>query len=777
MIKTKKILAVLLCFILSIQCFAVVAETPSQTAQENSVYSEIAVKLGIFDSGIMGRLDSNITRGELVAAVMHIRGAVGDYSADFADVDAAHPYANEISAAYQSGYINGFGDGTFRPDEEATYAQLLKLLVYLAGYSELVESGLSVESVAVKAKISKYINLSASSSITMAQAAQILVDVGSEVEALDISGFVDGGNMYSSNGKTIFGAYLDVCKKDAIITANANTGIYEELDLGKDMLMLGTQKMKDSSGNASELIGHNVTAYVHQPKDGKPELLYALPNAENKITKISALNLDGFKDGIIYYEDEKGEDEEVAIKLSSVAVIYNGVLTKAPSPDDFDIETGSIELISNDGDKDIDVVKITKYENYVVDTYDKLSDTLWFKFGDKPINFANLENVEFLTPDQTPFEVNELAQWDAVSISKSKKDELVKVVYVPGEVEGKVSQKYSKDEKKIEVGGVTYDVAKVFSDNLYDEIYVGLSACFYFDIEGKIASYNLLGHTDKKFYYLIDIKAGSGLTPEPKIKLMDSDGNIKIIPLAQKLELDGVKKVLKNTSDMTELGNLTPQVFIGKLNNSGEISYIDTVAGSDSGLKVLKDNKEWQYKKSPMVFYQGTDQLAVSDKTLYMYVPQPGKSADDDDYYIKNVSSLANNSKITFTAYTDGEGIIADAIVQTHNPEYGFNFPDDHAPCVVNEVSKALNPEGEASYKISIFASAANNATYYTESESVLEGLLLNGKSYFPQKGDIIRISTNRYGRIRGIEPVYSVKSGELIDGNNPNYTDFSKVY
>lgn len=776
MIKTKKFIAVLLCLMLGIQSFAVLAESPAQNTQDYSIYPEIAVKLGILDASIMGRLNKNITRGELVAAIVHMRGLAGDAKSIFSDVAAEHPYAKEISCAYQSGYINGFGDGTFRPDEEATYAQLLKLLVYLAGYSELVESGLSVESVATKAKITKHINLSAAPSIKVGEAAQILVDVGSEVEALDISGFVDGGSKYSSNGQTIFNAYLDVYKKDAIISANANTGIYEQLDLGENMIMLGTQKMKDSTDNASKLIGCNVTAYVREPRDGKPELLYAHLNNENKITKIPALKLDDFKDGILYYVDENDEDEEVAIKLSSVAVIYNGVLTMVPSADDFKIETGSIELISNDGDKDIDVVKIEKYDNYIVDTYDKNSNILWFKFGDGMLNFEELDNVELTSSNNKALDLREVGEWDVVSVCQSKNNELVKVVYITGEVEGKVTAKYNKKDKMFEIDGVAYHVADVFMNNLYDEIYVGQSASFYFDIEGKIASYNLLGYSEKKFYYLAGIVSDGGMEIEAKAKLMDELGNISILPLASKVELDTVKKALKNSQELKELVALKPQIIIGKLNSSGELSYIDTKEDGGS-LKVLNPSTEMQYKKNTMVFYKGTSQVSVSSKTIYMYVPQPGKKAQDDDYYIQKISGLSNNTKFAFTAYTDGDGIIADAIVRTHNPESGVSFAQDHAPAIVNEISKAINTNGDPSYKVSVYNTSGNLNTYYTEDENTFDGLTLEGKSYFPAKGDIVRVSTNRYGQIRGIQPVYCAVSGDIAGGSNPNTADILSVY
>ena len=777
MIKSNKLLAIVLCLLLCIQSFVVLANNQSQNLQTDSMYPEVAVKLGILDSSIMTRLNSNITRGELVSAIVHMRGIEGVAKSIFSDVNNDHPYAKEISAAYDLGYINGFGDGTFRPDEDATYSQALKLLVYLAGYEELIENGMTVESVATKAKISRHFRQVGTGAIKVSEAAEALVNVGSDVEVLNITSVTDGGNSYAQNGDTIFNAYLNIYVEDAIVTANAKTGIYEEILLGDNMIMLDSEQMIDSSSNASELLGCNVTAYVRRTKGAKPELLYAHESIQNKTIKIPASKLTEFKDGVIYYEDEKGDDEEISIKLSSVATIYNGVLTITPSASDFDIETGSLELIDNDNNGTIDVAKIQKYENYIIDTYDSSSNTLWFKFGGGLLKLDELEDVEITSSNNKPVGLSDLFEWDVLSIAKSKRNELVTVIYIAGEVEGEITGQYNKEDKKIEIDGKTYNVANIFMDNLYDEVYIGQYANFYLDIEGKIASYNLLGNSEKKFCYLIGIVSGSGLDKNPQVKLMDELGNIKILPLASGVELDGIKKSIKNESDLQTLEALSPQVIIGKINDSGKLTYIDTVGGDDDGLRLLSPNTEMQYKRNTMVFYKGTQLLSVSAKTIYFYVPLPGKKANDDDYYINKISGLSNNDKFTFSAYTDGDGIIADAILRTHNPESGPGFPAELAPAVVNEISKVVNDDGDPCYKFSVFNSSGNMNQYYTESDQVLSGLTLNGESYFPSKGDVVKITTNRYGKIRGVQPVYCAKSGEIAGGSNPSTTNLLDIY
>jgi len=54
----------------------------------------------------------------------------------FADVDADHWAAGHINVAQMMGIVNGYEDGTFRPEGNITYAEALKMVLAAMGYSE-----------------------------------------------------------------------------------------------------------------------------------------------------------------------------------------------------------------------------------------------------------------------------------------------------------------------------------------------------------------------------------------------------------------------------------------------------------------------------------------------------------------------------------------------------------------------------------------------------------------------------------------------------------------
>lgn len=74
------------------------------------------------------RPNNQITRAEFVTMIMQYTGMSEVESVPFADVQEGAWYSDYISAAYGAGYINGYEDGTFRPDSSITRAEAVKII-------------------------------------------------------------------------------------------------------------------------------------------------------------------------------------------------------------------------------------------------------------------------------------------------------------------------------------------------------------------------------------------------------------------------------------------------------------------------------------------------------------------------------------------------------------------------------------------------------------------------------------------------------------------------
>lgn len=75
------------------------------------------------------RPDQEISRAEFVALVNRVAGYQSAGSAvNFSDVQNGDWYAGQVSAAVNQGYIAGFEDGTFRPNDSVTRAQAAAII-------------------------------------------------------------------------------------------------------------------------------------------------------------------------------------------------------------------------------------------------------------------------------------------------------------------------------------------------------------------------------------------------------------------------------------------------------------------------------------------------------------------------------------------------------------------------------------------------------------------------------------------------------------------------
>lgn len=132
--------------------FTDVADTASY---KQAVDELVALKVvsGYAEDGTF-RPDNNVTRAE--AAKMIVAGYGPAYTAsaeaasnavtNFTDVDNAngsgtkHWGAGYVKVGVDSQFINGYGDGTFGPDDQVTYAQAVKMLMVCLGFGSLAEN-------------------------------------------------------------------------------------------------------------------------------------------------------------------------------------------------------------------------------------------------------------------------------------------------------------------------------------------------------------------------------------------------------------------------------------------------------------------------------------------------------------------------------------------------------------------------------------------------------------------------------------------------------------
>ena len=96
-----------------------------------------AVRLGLLGGYGDGRIGPNdfVTREQIAVMLINAAGVSGGADTGFADNDSISPWAREkVSAAAGLGFMNGYEDGTFKPQSNATRAEVCVVLLRFYEY-------------------------------------------------------------------------------------------------------------------------------------------------------------------------------------------------------------------------------------------------------------------------------------------------------------------------------------------------------------------------------------------------------------------------------------------------------------------------------------------------------------------------------------------------------------------------------------------------------------------------------------------------------------------
>ena len=147
--KIKKMLALILCVAMCASFLipmSAAADGFSDVTSDHKYYSAINLlaSMGIingFDDGTF-KPDDTVTRAQY-AKIMAYALKVGDITAttqQFTDVAVDHWAAGNISAMVAQGIVNGMGDGTFAPESPVLYEQAVKMTVCALGYDSVAKN-------------------------------------------------------------------------------------------------------------------------------------------------------------------------------------------------------------------------------------------------------------------------------------------------------------------------------------------------------------------------------------------------------------------------------------------------------------------------------------------------------------------------------------------------------------------------------------------------------------------------------------------------------------
>ena len=132
----KRLLALVLAVCIAVSMLVL----PASASSLNNTAIQTAITLGAMDTSQTGSLDAAVTRGTLAkmlvafSAYRESVGRQGNLGTLYRDVPGSSAYAPYVRIAVQQGWMNGYTDGTFRPENAVTLEEACTAVLKLLGY-------------------------------------------------------------------------------------------------------------------------------------------------------------------------------------------------------------------------------------------------------------------------------------------------------------------------------------------------------------------------------------------------------------------------------------------------------------------------------------------------------------------------------------------------------------------------------------------------------------------------------------------------------------------
>ncbi len=530
---SKRLLCTLLATLVTLTSIAVVPASAAFTDLEenHNAYDAVNVlsKLGVingYDDGSF-KPNNNVTRAEFTAMLLRTRGlgSVGSTSLEnppFPDVitpDVSWAIGN-IRTAREMGIINGYDDGTFKPNNNVLYEEAVKMIVCALGYGEMGTEGAKW--------YSKY--LMTATSLGFLDGAGGIVSVPATratiANMLHNCLEIKLAENNSITNKTILEDDLKLTKNVGYISSNSKISLSKsEANLRDDEVEItvngvaSTYKVDDAS-KYEDMLGAQIEFYYKDDfNSGLKHLILATIKNSTTIKIDAGLIQDASNSGLSYLKSDDAQRETNANISSGSVVVYNGKLYGDDAKNStFSIyydekgmpKVGNIELIDRNGDNVFDVVFVNDYEPYFVSSVTssdyKITDDALRKGLDPVYRQVKLDHkthdISFFNADGSATSFSAIKKGSVIFVAKHNHSENdAKVIVCNETISGKVTA--TSSSKGYTINGKNYKASRLApwknvikvgeieaTPELTDAPVMGDTAKFYLDMDGNIIWYD-----------------------------------------------------------------------------------------------------------------------------------------------------------------------------------------------------------------------------------------------------------------------------------------------
>jgi predicted DNA-binding antitoxin AbrB/MazE fold protein len=233
-------MALVLAMVLALGTFSFAAAAPLKdvvgTDCEDAVERLVALDIiAGYPDGTF-KPEQPVTRAEFAKIMVSALGIgeAANYAAGptrFPDVTAGHWASGYINVAVDVGIIVGYPDGTFKPENQVTFAEAIKMIVAGLGYTPKANAlgGYPGGYLAVAAEegITKDVNVVSTLSANRGAIA-MMIDNALEVDLMEQVSYGDSPEWKTIKGKTLLNSKLDVEEVEGTVVAISKTDKLDE---------------------------------------------------------------------------------------------------------------------------------------------------------------------------------------------------------------------------------------------------------------------------------------------------------------------------------------------------------------------------------------------------------------------------------------------------------------------------------------------------------------------------------------------------------------------
>ena len=723
---------------ISIDCIEIMSASVSQSAgavknEADTKKYKTLIDLGILEGDEEGNINPEdiLSRAEFVTLIFRMLG-MSDYikeapdsSSAFIDVSSGHWAFPAIVRGFEAELINGYGDGSFGPDDSVTYNQCLKIILSALGYRIIAENLGGYPDgyirTAINYGLSSGVPIENKDRIKRGEAAR-LIENALEMHVAEITDYSENMAAVIDRNVKVYERYLKLSKAQGIVESDENTTFYGASDLGRNEVIINGEKYKDFDSKAAGLIGKAVRLYYKSDEDTKDRIIVSIIEKENKVLTIMSDEITDYKNGVLSYETVKNGKIKTAVLTKKADVIFNGIAYPDFTDSVFRPETGYIEFIDNNTDGNYDVVKITSFDNCVIDSVSGYNNIIYPKYGRAPI-ILDVEDptLKFtITNNGENVSVGALRQYNIASVAASQNGKLVNICVSTKKVSGLISE-YSDED--LVINGKTYEIAQSLLNEIEGgreiSLKSGMTGDFYLDIFGKIAGFNSNATSGQGYAYFAGIKKGKRLEDGIQVKLFLSTGEWKVLSLPERINLNGVstlsESLLLNSALMSG-GVSVPQLIMyeGSDTEVKKITIADPTDNTENfGMAVSK--QKLTFKKVGSTFLDASEtsiKMNIDAGTVIFAIPAPSKEDttpevgdsqvldDDTKFSMKSISSYNNDSSYFIKAFDMTDGIAKAVIHYTGGSTDSLSIDDQQPVTLVEKFSTVANADGEISKRL-----------------------------------------------------------------------------